>query len=116
MRNRILAPLLRGYLNQKVEVGAHLNRDELPGTQAVCSRQLGERIEVIQQTGTLDQQSPVAGNDVTVIGGGLAGMAACVHLAKAGLRVLCVDAGGIENDAVGESLDWCAPCMSTAVN
>ena len=69
----------------------------------------GERIEVIQQTGTHDQQSPVAGSDVTVIGGGLAGMAACIHLAKAGLRVLCIDAGGIENDAVGESLDWSAP-------
>ena len=51
----------------------------------------------------------MAGSDVTVIGGGLAGMAACIHLAKAGLRVLCVDAGGIENDAVGESLDWSAP-------
>jgi menaquinone-9 beta-reductase len=46
---------------------------------------------------------------VTVIGGGLAGMAASIHLAKAGLRVLCIDAGGIENDAVGESLDWSAP-------
>jgi flavin-dependent dehydrogenase len=36
-------------------------------------------------------------------------MAACIHLAKAELRVLCVDAGGIQNDAVGESLDWSAP-------
>ena len=71
--------------------------------------QLRERIEVIQQTGTLDQQSLVAGNDVTVIGGGLAGMAASIHLAKAGLRVLCVGACGIENDAIGESLDWSAP-------
>jgi menaquinone-9 beta-reductase len=68
-----------------------------------------ERIQVIQQTGTHEQQTPVTGSDVTVIGGGLAGMAACIHLAKAGLRVLCVDAGGIENDAVGESLDWSAP-------
>src|ERR1700678_3498554 len=68
-----------------------------------------ERIEVIQETGTHEQQTPIAGSDVTVIGGGLAGVAACIHLAKAGLRVLCVDAGGIENDAVGESLDWSAP-------
>src|ERR1700733_582711 len=68
-----------------------------------------ERIQVIQQTGTHEQQTTVAGSDVTVIGGGLAGMAACIHLAKAGLRVLCIDAGGIENDAVGESLDWSAP-------
>lgn len=36
-------------------------------------------------------------------------MAASIHLAKAGLRVLCIDAGGIETDAVGESLDWSAP-------
>jgi menaquinone-9 beta-reductase len=68
-----------------------------------------ERIEVIQQTGTHEQPTPVEGSDVTVIGGGLAGMAACIHLAKAGLQVLCVDAGGIENGAVGESLDWSAP-------
>ena len=71
--------------------------------------EFGERIEVIQQTGTLDQQSLVAGNDVTVIGGGLAGMAASIHLARAGFQVLCVDAGGIGNDAIGESLDWSAP-------
>ena len=77
--------------------------------QYAGTRPFGERIEVIQQTGTLDQQSPVAGNEVTVIGCGLAGMAACIHLAKAGLRVLCIDAGGIQNDAVGESLDWSAP-------
>ncbi len=56
-----------------------------------------------------EQENPVAGSDVTVIGGGLAGMAACIHLTRAGLRVLCVNAGGIENDAVGESLDWSAP-------
>lgn len=77
--------------------------------QYAGARPFSERIEVIQQTGTLDRQSPVAANDVTVIGGGLAGMAACIHLAKAGLRVLCIDAGGIQNDAVGESLDWSAP-------
>jgi flavin-dependent dehydrogenase len=71
--------------------------------------QFHERIEVIQQTGALDQQSLVGGKDVTVIGGGLAGMAASIHLARAGLRVLCVDAGGIENEAIGESLDWSAP-------
>jgi menaquinone-9 beta-reductase len=67
------------------------------------------RIEAIQQTDMHEQENSVAGSDVTVIGGGLAGMAACIHLTRAGLRVLCVDAGGIENDAVGESLDWSAP-------
>jgi flavin-dependent dehydrogenase len=68
-----------------------------------------ERIEVIQHIGTHEQQTPVTGSDVTVIGGGLAGMAASIHLAKAGLQVLCIDAGGTENEVVGESLDWSAP-------
>jgi 2-polyprenyl-6-methoxyphenol hydroxylase-like FAD-dependent oxidoreductase len=68
-----------------------------------------ERNEVIQQTGTHEPETPPTASDVTVIGGGLAGMAASIHLAKAGLRVLCIDAGGIEGDAVGESLDWSAP-------
>jgi flavin-dependent dehydrogenase len=47
--------------------------------------------------------------DVTVVGGGLAGMAAAFHLAKAGLRVLCIEADTEKRDAVGESLDWSAP-------
>jgi flavin-dependent dehydrogenase len=47
--------------------------------------------------------------DVTVIGAGLAGMAASIHLARAGLRVLCVEAVSGDTDAVGESLDWSAP-------
>jgi menaquinone-9 beta-reductase len=47
--------------------------------------------------------------DVTVIGGGLAGMAASIHLVRAGLRVLCVEADPDSKDAVGESLDWSAP-------
>jgi menaquinone-9 beta-reductase len=47
--------------------------------------------------------------DVTVIGGGLAGMAASIHLVRAGLRVICVEAASGDTDAVGESLDWSAP-------
>jgi len=47
--------------------------------------------------------------DVTVVGGGLAGMAAAFHLAKGGLRVLCIEAESENRDAVGESLDWSAP-------
>jgi flavin-dependent dehydrogenase len=49
--------------------------------------------------------------DVTVIGAGLAGMAAAIHLARAGLRVLCIDAEAAINDPVGESLDWSAPAL-----
>jgi flavin-dependent dehydrogenase len=47
--------------------------------------------------------------DVTVIGAGLAGMAASIHLADAGLRILCVEADSLDRDPVGESLDWSAP-------
>jgi len=47
--------------------------------------------------------------DVAILGGGLAGTAASIHLARAGLSVLCIEpapAGGL---LVGESLDWSAP-------
>ena len=47
--------------------------------------------------------------DVTVIGGGLAGMAASIHLSRAGLRVLCIEPDVADTDSVGESLDWSAP-------
>lgn len=47
--------------------------------------------------------------DVTIIGGGLAGMAAAIHLAKAGLRVLCIESDPEEKVVIGESLDWSAP-------
>ena len=47
--------------------------------------------------------------DVTVIGGGLAGMAASIHLADAGLSVVCIEADPVDADPVGESLDWSAP-------
>src|SRR5271168_228447 len=53
--------------------------------------------------------------DVTVIGGGLAGMAASIHLAEAGLRVLCIEADPEDNDPVGESLDWSAPDLLKAL-
>ena len=56
-------------------------------------------------------QIPETGMDVTVIGGGLAGMAASIHLAKAGLRVMCIETGAVDTDAVGESLDWSAPSL-----
>ncbi len=48
--------------------------------------------------------------DVTVVGGGLAGTAASIHLARAGLRVLCISPESY-SEPVGESLDWSAPAL-----
>jgi len=52
---------------------------------------------------------PATTCDVTVIGGGLAGKAASLHLAKAGLKVICIDPAEANRPPVGESLDWSAP-------
>jgi flavin-dependent dehydrogenase len=53
--------------------------------------------------------------EVTVIGGGIAGMAASIHLAKAGLAVLCIGPASGESPAVGESLDWSSPALLEAL-
>ena len=44
-----------------------------------------------------------------MIGGGLAGMAASIHLSRAGLRVLCIEPEQEDTSPIGESLDWSAP-------
>lgn len=49
--------------------------------------------------------------DVTVMGGGIAGMAASIHLARAGFKVLCVGPDLSGSQPVGESLDWSAPAL-----
>jgi menaquinone-9 beta-reductase len=53
--------------------------------------------------------------DVTVMGGGLAGKAASLHLAKAGLKVVCIEPMETNSQAVGESLDWSAPDLLNAL-
>ncbi len=53
--------------------------------------------------------------EVAIIGGGLAGMATAIHLCDAGLRVLCIESGFAETEAVGESLDWSAPDLLRAL-
>jgi menaquinone-9 beta-reductase len=47
--------------------------------------------------------------DVAIFGGGLAGTAASIHLARAGLRILCIEPAADTGNLVGESLDWSAP-------
>ncbi len=53
--------------------------------------------------------------DVTVIGGGLAGKAAAIHLAKAGFKVICIEPATSARQALGESLDWSAPDLLRAL-
>jgi menaquinone-9 beta-reductase len=53
--------------------------------------------------------APSISCDVTVIGGGLCGKAASLHLARAGLKVVCIEPPQAVRAAVGESLDWSAP-------
>ena len=50
-----------------------------------------------------------------MIGGGLAGMSAAIHLATAGVKVMCLESEVDNNDPVGESLDWSAPELLRAI-
>jgi flavin-dependent dehydrogenase len=52
--------------------------------------------------------------DVIVVGGGLAGKAASLHLARSGLSVTCIEPEA-SGQAVGESLDWSAPDLLKAL-
>ena len=72
-----------------------------------------ERNEIIQHAGTYEESrsNPVNAIEVTVIGGGLAGMAASIHLSRAGLRVLCIEPDLEDSSPVGEPLDWSAPAL-----
>lgn len=47
--------------------------------------------------------------DAVVIGGGLSGTAAAIHLVRSGFRVLCIEQREEIFNIVGESLDWSAP-------
>ena len=60
-------------------------------------------------TESMSEQQSVTTCDVTVIGGGLAGKAASLHLAKAGLKVICIEPAEASRQPVGESLDWSGP-------
>jgi flavin-dependent dehydrogenase len=60
-------------------------------------------------------QAPATPCDVTVIGGGLAGKAAALHLARAGLKVVCIEPRQPVRPPLGESLDWSAPALLEAL-
>src|SRR5580658_3732559 len=60
-------------------------------------------------------QKPEVSCDVTVIGGGLAGKAASLQLARAGLNVACIEPAEAIRQPVGESLDWSAPDLLSAL-
>jgi menaquinone-9 beta-reductase len=68
--------------------------------------------QVQPDTEPLSGQKP---SDVVVIGGGLAGKAASLQLARAGLRVTCIEPEEAVRQAVGESLDWSAPDLLKAL-
>jgi menaquinone-9 beta-reductase len=50
-------------------------------------------------------------HDVVVVGAGLAGLAACIFLRRAGLRVVCVEPERFPHARVGESCDWSTPAL-----
>lgn len=57
----------------------------------------------------LQRKTEIVEADAVVIGGGLSGTAAAIHLARRGFRVLCMEQRKEINNIVGESLDWSAP-------
>ena len=72
-------------------------------------------LELRSTTEPMPDPKPATVCDVTVIGGGLAGKAAALHLAKAGLKVICIEPEETVRPAVGESLDWSAPELLNAL-
>ena len=58
---------------------------------------------------------PSANSDVIIIGGGLAGTAAAIQLARAGLSVIVIEPEQRTRPTVGESLDWSAPDLLKAL-
>jgi len=69
--------------------------------------QLGDH--AVRQKSQFLRAPGVSAIDVAILGGGLAGTAASIHLARAGFRVLCIEPTPVNGVLVGESLDWSAP-------
>ena len=58
---------------------------------------------------SLPKKPLVIETDAVVIGAGLSGIAAAIHLARSGFRVTCIEQRKEIDNIVGESLDWSAP-------
>jgi flavin-dependent dehydrogenase len=54
---------------------------------------------------------PTGPYDVAVLGGGIAGLAAAIHLRRRGLRVVCIEPDRFPHARPGESLDWSSPAL-----
>jgi len=67
--------------------------------------------QLVAETEREARQAALGSWDVTIIGGGLAGKAAALALARAGLRVVCIEPVEAVRPSVGESLDWSAPAL-----
>ena len=58
---------------------------------------------------SLPKKPLVIETDAVVIGAGLSGIAAAIHLARCGFRITCIEQRKEIYKIVGESLDWSAP-------
>ena len=56
-----------------------------------------------------DQSRSRSVRDAVIVGGGVAGLATGIELARAGRDVVCVEPSGPIRERVGESLDWSSP-------
>jgi len=55
--------------------------------------------------------APAGRWDAVVVGAGVAGLAAAIHLRRGGLSVVCIEPEPFPRPRVGESLDWSSPSL-----
>jgi len=72
-------------------------------------------VEQIPERDPVRTNGPPYASEVVVVGAGLAGRAASIELARAGLKVVCISPGEGTRPPVGESLDWSAPDLLKAL-